>query len=131
MTDTKIKISTLWIIVTLNIVFADIYSIIIELNGGSLLDIPGDAETMMLIAVFLTNIPIIMIYLSRILDFKINRRINIGAAILTILYIIGGASMTPHYIAAASIEVVLLLLIICMAWKWRPQSLLEHQPVYA
>lgn len=131
MADTKTKISTLWIIVTLNIVFADIYSIIIELNGGSLLDIPGDAKTMMLIAVFLTNIPIMMIYLSRVLNFKANRRLNIGAAILTIVYIIGGASMTPHYYAAASIEVALLLFIICIAWKWRAQNLLEHQPAFA
>jgi len=119
MADTKTKISTLWIIVTLNIVFADIYSIFVELSGGDLMAIPGDVETMMFIAVFLTNIPIMMIYLSRVLNFKINRCLNIGAAILTIIYIIGGASMTLHYIAAASIEVAVLLFIIWMAWKWR------------
>ncbi|MHA1128354.1 MAG: DUF6326 family protein [Alphaproteobacteria bacterium] len=118
MIDIKTKISTLWIVVTLNIVFADIYSIIIELSGGNLLDIPGDAEMMMLIAVFLTNIPIVMIYLSRVLNGKINRRVNIGAAIFTIVYVIGGASMTPHYIAAALIEVALLLFIIQTVWKW-------------
>jgi hypothetical protein len=118
MIDIKTKISTLWIIVTLNIVFADIYSIILEFSGGNVLDIPGDAEMMMLIAVFLTNIPIMMVYLSRILNVKINRRVNIGAAIFTIVYIIGGSSLTPHYIAAASIEVALLLYIIWTVWKW-------------
>lgn len=118
MTDIKTRISTLWIIVTLNIIFADIYSIIIELNGGNVLDIPGDAKTMMLIAVFLTNVPIMMIYLSRVMSHKTNRRVNIGAAILTIVYVIGGASMVPHYFAAASIEVALLLFIIWISWKW-------------
>ncbi len=126
MIDIRTKISTLWIIVTLNIVFADIYSIIIELSGGNLLDIPGDAETMMLIAVFLTNIPIMMIYLSRVLSRKINRRVNIGAAIFTIAYVIGGASMTPHYIAAASIEVGLLLFIIWISWTWDGQDVGEQ-----
>ena len=126
MIDIKTKISTLWIVVTLNIVFADIYSIILELSGGNILDIPGDAETMMLIAVFLTNIPIIMIYLSRVLSFKLNRRMNIGTAIFTIVYVIGGGSMTPHYIAAASIEVALLLYIIWITWKWDLQDMSEN-----
>jgi len=126
MTDIKTKVSTLWIVVTLNIVFADIYSIIIELSGGNVLDIPGDAEMMMLIAVFLTNIPIVMIYLSRVLNGKINRRVNIGAAIFTMVYIIGGTSMTPHYIATAAIEVALLLFIIWTAWKWNAQGLSDH-----
>ena len=123
MTDVKTKISTLWIVVTLNIVFADIYSIILEFSGGNVLDIPGDAQMMMLIAVFLTNIPIMMIYLSRVLTAKSNRRVNIGAAIFTIVYIVGGSSLTPHYIAAASIEVALLLYIIWTVWKWETQNL--------
>lgn len=123
MIDIKTKISTLWIVVTLNIVFADIYSLILEFSGANMLDIPGNPSTMMLIAVFLTNIPIMMIYLSRVLSLKINRRVNIGAAVFTMIYVIGGASMTPHYIAAASIEVALLLLIIWTVWKWRTQDL--------
>ncbi|MHA1128232.1 MAG: DUF6326 family protein [Alphaproteobacteria bacterium] len=126
MLDIKTRISTLWIIVTLNIVFADIYSIILEFGGANLLDIPGNAEIMMLIAVFLTNVPIMMIYFSRVMEVKANRRMNIGTAIVTILYVIGGASMVPHYIAAASIEVALLLYIIWTAWKWNAQSMGEH-----
>lgn len=120
MPTTKTNISTLWIIIMLNMIFADIFSIIIELNGDSLMDVPGDPKTMMLIAVFLTNIPIIMIYLSRVLNIKANRRLNIGAAILTIIYVIGGGSSAPHYFAAATIEVALLLFIIWTAWKWAP-----------
>lgn len=131
MIDIKIRISTLWIIVTLNIVFADIYSIILEFSGANLLDIPGNAEMMMLIAVFLTNIPIMMIYFSRVLGVKSNRRMNIGTAVFTILYVVGGASMVPHYIAAASIEVALLLFIIWTAWKWSPQDTAGHSSTLA
>ena len=42
-----------------------------------------------LAAVF-TNIPILMILLSRILLYKINRITNILAGILVIIYVIGG-----------------------------------------
>lgn len=47
MIDTNTKISTLWIIIVLNMIFADIFSIIVDLSGGGLLKIPGDVEIMM------------------------------------------------------------------------------------
>ena len=117
MPETKTKLSTLWMIVTLNIIFADIYSIIVQINGVNIMDIPTDVKTMMLIAVFLTNIPMAMIYLSRVLNITLNKRLNIGAAILTIVYIIGGAAPVPHYYAAAAIEVALLVYVIRLAWS--------------
>ncbi|MCP4438351.1 MAG: hypothetical protein GY810_05350, partial [Aureispira sp.] len=55
----------------------------------------------------------------RVLKYKVNRLANIVAAIFTIIYVIGGASLTPHYIIIATIEVILLLLIIFNAWKWK------------
>lgn len=117
--DVKIKISTLWIVVMLNLIFADILSIIVELvNKNTLADILGEVEVTMAIAAILTNIPILMIYFSRVLPFKINRSLNISGAILTLLYVIGGGSLTPHYIICAAIEVVVLLCIIKTAWKW-------------
>jgi len=119
MIDTKTRISTLWIIIVLNMIFADIFSIIVDLSGGDLLEIPGDVETMMLVAVFLTNVPIMMIYSSRVLGYKTNRRLNIGTAILTIIYVIGGGVLAPHYIATALIEVALLMFIIRLAWQWQ------------
>jgi hypothetical protein len=56
-----------------------------------------------------------MIYFSRSLDFKINRILNIIAGFITIVFVIGGGSLAPHYIICASIEVIL---IISTAWKW-------------
>lgn len=117
--DIKIKISTLWIVVMLNLIFADILSIIVQLvNKNNLIDILGEVEVTMAIAAILTNIPIFMIYLSRVLPYTINRSLNISAAILTLIYVIGGGSLTPHYIICGAIEVIVLLYLIKTAWKW-------------
>jgi len=121
--DIKIKLSTLWIVIMLNIIFADILSIMIELVNKNTLDIiGGDVTTTMAIAAIITNIPILMIYLSRVLPYKANRISNIMAAFITMLYVIGGGSLTPHYIIIASIEILLLLLIVWNASKWHNQN---------
>ncbi|WMX12965.1 MULTISPECIES: DUF6326 family protein [unclassified Aureispira] len=117
--DVKIKLSTLWMILLFNMIYADIYSIIIELVHGGILDIPGDVHFIMAIAAILTNIPIIMVFLSRYLRPVANRRANIGAALFTILYIIGGGDTAWHYLIIASIEILLLVIILVTAWTWK------------
>ncbi len=64
--DIKIKISTLWVVVMLNIIFADILSIMVELVSKNTLDILGEVKITMAIAAVITNIPILMIYFSRV-----------------------------------------------------------------
>jgi hypothetical protein len=118
-TDMKVKLSTLWIVVMINMIYADIYSIIIELVNRDTLNIPGDVKVIMAIAAIVTNIPILMIYLSRVLNYETNRWANIIAGILTIIYVIGGGDLAPHYIIVASIEVILLLVIIVYSCKWK------------
>lgn len=115
----KVKLSTLWIVVLINMIFADIFSIMVELVNKDTLNIPGDVKTIMAIAAIVTNIPILMIYFSRILEYKANRIINMIAAILTIIYVIGGGDTAPHYLIIASIEVVFLILIFVYSLKWR------------
>lgn len=117
--DMQIRLSTLWIVVLINMLFADVFSIIIELVNKDSLAIPGDVKTTMAIAAVVTNIPILMIYFSRILEYKVNRIVNIIAAILTIIYVIGGGDTAPHYIIIASIEVLLLIMIIVYSIKWK------------
>lgn len=117
--DVKIKLSTLWIVVMLNLIFADVLSIFVELvQGNTLGDIIGDVQAMMAIGAVLTNIPILMIYFSRALRYRLNRFLNMGAAIITLIFVIGGGSSTPHYIICATVEVAALLLILTTAWKW-------------
>ena len=116
--DIKVKLSTLWIVVMINMIYADIYSIMVELVNKNTLDIPGDIKVIMAIAAIVTNIPILMIYFSRVLHYNLNRLTNIVAAILTIIYIIGGGVLSPHYIIVAAIEVTILLIIIIKSLKW-------------
>ncbi len=114
----KVKLSTLWIVVMFNMIFADIFTIMVEFIDKNLLDIPGEVKLVMAIAAVVTNIPILMIYFSRILPYKSNRILNMVAGIFTIIYVIGGGNVTPHYIIIASLEVILLLMIVVNAWKW-------------
>ena len=123
--DMKVKLSILWIVVMMNMIYADIYSIIIELVTRDTLNIPGDVKLIMAVAAIITNIPILMIYLSRVLKHNANRWANIIAGILTIIYVIGGGDLAPHYIIVASIEVILLLVIIVYSWKWKNSENIE------
>lgn len=118
-TDIKIKLSTLWIVVMMNMIFADIFSIMVELVNKNTLAIIGEVKVTMAIAAIVTNIPILMIYFSRFLPYKSNRLSNIIAGIFTIIYIIGPGDTALHYIIIASIEVIILLIIIVNAWKWK------------
>jgi len=121
--DKKVLLSTLWIVVMINMLYADILS----------LNIPGAAEELartsastgasipqlMLVGAVMGNLAIAMIILSRVLKYGINRWANIVMSIVTIAYIWGGAASYPHYIFIAMVETLCLLLIIWNAWKWR------------
>lgn len=114
---TQEKLSTLWILIVANIILADILSAFIAFGNPSVIDIPGDPRVVMAVSAILLNIPIFMIYLSRILKPKLNRNLNTVAAIITFIFVIGGASSLPHYIVIAVIETILLTLIIKISWK--------------
>ena len=121
MEDMKVRFSTLWIFVMFNMVFADIVGF---MNPGALEDIMtgnvGIEITQGLLLVFsiLLEIPIAMIVLSRVLKYRINRWANIIAAVITILFVIGGGNASLSYIFFATIEVLCMLLIIWYAWTW-------------
>lgn len=115
----KMLIVLLWITVMVNMIFADIFSIIIEIVEGNVIDIPLDVTTMMGIAAVLTNIPILMIVLSWVLPYKFNRWTNIIAAILTIVYIVGGGAWLPHYFIIGGIEIILLIIIVVISYRWQ------------
>jgi hypothetical protein len=126
MEDMKAKLSTLWIFLMFNMVFADIFSF---LYPGFLKQImTGYAEgtqitpEFLLIAAMVTEISIAMVFLSRLLKYSVNRWVNIIGGVITILWVIGGGSPTLHYIFIATIEVVCALCIIWLAWKWRPEA---------
>ena len=119
--DIRVKLSLYWVVIMINMIYNDIFSIMVELVNRNTPDIPGDVKIIMAIAAIVTNIPIFMILLSRILKYKINRILNIVAGFLTIIYVIGGGEIVPHYIIVATIETVLAIIIVITAWKWKEE----------
>ena len=124
-TDLKVLLSTLWIVVMLNMIFADILTLYISeflqeiLTESTPVQI---TQELMLAMAFIIEIPIVMIFLSRVLKYKANRWVNIIASVITILFVVVGGSLVLHYIFFAAIEVVCLSLIIWYAWKWPKQE---------
>jgi hypothetical protein len=89
--DTGTKISLLWIVVLFNMIFADILSLFIPGVHENLALFAGDTSIsmLMLIGAIVHQIPIFMVFLSRVLKYSLNRKLNIFAAIFTIIYVIG------------------------------------------
>ena len=123
MKDTKVLLSTLWIVVMINMAYADILGLFIP---GSLEEVAKTSVStgtpipqLMLGGAIMLEIPIAMILLSRVLKYKVNRWANIITSVITIAYVVGGGKPYPHYIFIATIEVVCMLLIVWFAWKWR------------
>jgi len=117
----KERLSTLWIFVMFNMVFADIIGF---LNPGALemMMAMKPAQELLLVFAILLEIPIAMIVLSRVLKHRANRWANIIAGVITILFVIGGGNTSLTYTFFATIEVICLLLIVWYAWRWTEQE---------
>ena len=122
--DTKMLLSTLWIVVMINMLKADILSLYIPGALDEMAEFAGGTPIpqLMLGGAIMMEISIVMIFLSRVLKYKVNRWVNIIASVITIVFVVGGGSTTPHYLFIAAVEVVCLLLIIGFAWKWKTQN---------
>jgi hypothetical protein len=116
--DTKVLLSTLWIVVMINMLKADILSLFIP---GALDEVAKTSVStgtpipqLMLGGAIMMEISIAMIILSRVLKYSV----NIIVSIITIAFVVDGGVSYPHYIFIAIVEVICLLLIIWNAWKW-------------
>ena len=117
--STRTTLSLLWITVLFLMVFADIFSIIIELESGNTIQIPMEVKYAMVVASFMVSVPILMIILSWILVYRSSRFLNIIAGVFTIVFVIGGGSMMPHYWIMAGLEVLLLFGVLAIAYNWK------------
>jgi len=118
--DTKVLLSTLWIVVMINMLKADILSLYIPGVLDEMAKFAGETPItqLMLGGAIMMEISIAMIFLSRVLKYRVNRWANIIISVITIAFVVGGGSTYPHYIFIATIEVVCMLLILWFAWKW-------------
>jgi hypothetical protein len=121
--DTKVLLSTLWIVVMINMAYADILSLHIpgafDEVAKTSVSTGAPIPQLMLGGAIMMEIPVAMIILSSVLKYGVNRWVNIIVGIFTIAYIWGGAASYPHYIFIAMVETLCLLLIIWNTWKWR------------
>jgi hypothetical protein len=120
--DTKVLLSTLWIVVMINMAYADILSLhipgVFDEVAKTSVSTGTPIPQLMLGGAIMLEIPIAMIFLSRVLKYKVNRWANIIASVITIVYVVGGGASYPHYIFIATVEVICLLSIIWFAWEW-------------
>lgn len=125
--DTKLRLSILWIAVMFNMIYADILGFVTpgaieELMTGYSGTVELTQEVLFISALLL-EIPIIMIVLSRVLNYRINRIANIAAGIITILFVIAGIEEQLFFKFFVAVEVLLMTIIIFYAWSWKELSL--------
>ena len=125
--DKRALLSTLWIFVLLNIIFRDIHEFfrlgLLEEMMTGIVNGNQVTEQVMLIGAFMVEIPILMVLLSRILNYRINRWANIIIGAVTIALVIGMGQKDLDDIFFATVEVIALSAIIWLAGKWRRQKL--------
>jgi len=121
--DTKVLLSTLWIVVMINMLKADILSLFIpgalDEVAKTSVSVGASIHQLMLGAAIIGQLAVAMIILSRVLKYSLNRWVNIVVSLVIIAYIWGGMASYPHYIFIATVETLCLLLIVWFAWTWR------------
>jgi hypothetical protein len=122
MDDIGTRLSTLWVVVMFNMVFADILTFITpgalqELWAGQA-GVPLTQGPLLAFAILL-EIPIAMIFVSRILKQGANRRANTVAAVMTTAFVVAGGSLSLHYVFFATVEVACMALIVWFVWTRR------------
>lgn len=128
-TDRKVILSTLWVFFILNILYADIISLMEATFSGyesstaenaELISTIVSPEMLLGISVIL-ELGIVMIVLSRVLKHGVNRWANIVIAIIQTLVLLASLFVgTPkmYYIFFATVEIITLLFIVWYAWTW-------------
>jgi hypothetical protein len=122
----------LWIVVMFNMAFADIVGFI---QPGALQGVSGPGgvqitQGLLLVFALLIEIPLAMIFLSRILKPGANRWANTAAAVITSVFVVGGGSMElPFYAFFAIVEVACMALIVWSVWSRRSSEVVALRPV--
>jgi hypothetical protein len=117
--------STLWVFVTLNYLYCDLMGLmdsnLLRQYFTGTVDGLVINEPFLLAAAVLMEIPIAMVLLSRILEYKANRLANIMAGIIKTLVMLATLFMgtvTLYYLFFAVIEIATTIFIVVYAWTW-------------
>jgi hypothetical protein len=124
--DMRVRLQSLWIFVIFNYLYCDLISNMEATVLKGLLD--GQIEGIQFNQQFLLNsallmeIPIVMVLLSRLLNFRANRWANIIAGSIMTIVQVGslffGTAPTLHYIFYSIIEAGCTAVIVWLAFRW-------------
>lgn len=120
----NVKLAALWASMMFFYIYVDYFGLyklgVIEGILAGKVFVFDITQIFLLVALVLTTIPALMIFLSTALPAKVNRWTNILVAAIWIPYTLFNLAgeFWMHMVYGAAVEVVLLLLIIRCAWKW-------------
>ena len=124
--DKKVLLSTLWIFATVNYIFCDVFTLFYapDLNQFLTGQVGGIelSQSFLLTFAIIMEFAMVMIVLSRVLKYSLNRWFNIFGGILFTLIQAGtllDGDFTMHYLFFSIVEILATLYIIWAAWNWR------------
>ena len=128
----KVLFSTLWIFVTVNYIFCDVFTLfhsesLKQLMTGEMGGMEINQSFLLSFSI-LMEMPMVMIVLSRILPYKSNRLANMIVAL--IMTLVQAATLftddnTLHYIFFSIVEVGTTSFILYSAWNWTESKNIE------
>ena len=122
MNDMGTRVSTLWMVVMFSMIFADILSFMmpgtLQAASAGQVGVPV-TQGLLLVFAILLEIPIAMIFVSRVLKPAANRWVNTAAALVTTAFVIGGGSPYLHYWFFEIVQIVCMALIVWSVWSPR------------
>lgn len=120
--DKKIVISSLWLFAMLTYTYGDVVTLMDPVKHGSI----ELTEGFLLGGSIFMMIPITMVLLSRLLQYRANRLTSIIAGTfmsLALVVTLFAAVPTIYYVFFTLIEIASTALIVWIAWKWRNPEL--------
>ncbi len=124
--DVKLVLSGLWIAMMFIFAYVDIFTFwrADAINGALEGEVPGAGftinQTFLALTTLYVIIPSLMVVVSLLAPARINRTANIAASVIYALTVFGAAVGETwwYYILGSVVEVLLLLTIARVAWKW-------------
>jgi len=129
MKDVKTTLSTLWIFAMFNYLYADVMGLMDPALQRSIASGQGLAITVsegfLFGAAILMETAIAMILLSRLLDRRLNRLLNIAVGILQTLAVAASlfaGKPVSYYVFFSVIEIACTCYIVWRAWTWKGEA---------
>ena len=126
-TRTQTLLSTLWIFVILNIFARDIHELgrpgMLEQVMSGVVDGVVVTEGLMLLGGIMFEVFIVMVVLSHVLKYKINRCVSMIMGLIAIAIVVM-TNLTPDLdnIFFMIVEIIALVAIIGIAWRWKIET---------